>query len=594
MKIRICVASVIATAFPLVLHAFPVSDQGNGTFKNPVVWADVPDLCMTRVGDTYYMVSTTMHMSPGIPIMRSKDLVNWEIIGYCYSEFDRSDAFSLKNGRSDYSNGSWAANIRYDEKLKRFFVIMAANTTNKSYIYSTDNIEKGQWKCDVVDKCYDPGLLLDGDRRYVIYGQQGHHYREIIVDPKTFAVTLGPEKLWKQRMSHDGNNNWVEGAHSYKRGGYIYFPVIELRERRVQSVWRGKDINNPDSWEAKKIFSGDIRDKDGKVLLPSSGIAQGGFIDTPDGKTYALLFQDYGSVGRIPVLIPVTWTEDGWPVLGNKGQSVDEILPMPAKAQKLKTNIVESDEFENGTTRHIFSEELPGSEVTAGLSMEKINEFLAKNELTKAVARNEFGYNGSNLKLQWQWNHNPNNNLWSLTERPGCLRLKSGLLSHHIRDARNTLTQRTFGPFSSATTALDVSKMKNGDVAGIAAFQNQYGFVGVKMEGGKRSLVMQRARKKGDAGGEIIATAPLENKVVFLRVDCDFGTDKKDKANFFYSLDNKSWQPLGDTLQMAYDWPDFMGYRFALFYYSTKTLGGCVDFNFFHVSDKAVTSPASH
>lgn len=594
MKIRICVASVIATAFPLVLHAFPIADQGNGTFKNPVVWADVPDLCMTRVGDTYYMVSTTMHMSPGIPIMRSKDLVNWEIIGYCYSEFDRSDAFSLKNGRSDYSNGSWAANIRYDEKLKRFFVIMAANTTNKSYIFSTDNIEKGHWRCDVVDKCYDPGLLLDGDRRYVIYGQQGHHYREIIVDPKTFAVTLGPEKLWKQRMSHDGNNNWVEGAHSYKRGGYIYFPVIELRERRVQSVWRGKDINNPDSWEAKKIFSGDIRDKDGKVLLPSSGIAQGGFIDTPDGKTYALLFQDYGSVGRIPVLIPVTWTEDGWPVLGNKGQSVDEILPMPAKARKLKTNIVESDEFENGTTRHIFSAEQSGLGVTAGLSMEKINELLAKNELTEAVARNEFGYNGSNLKLQWQWNHNPNNNLWSLTERPGCLRLKSGLLSHHIRDARNTLTQRTFGPFSSATTAIDVSKMRDGDVAGVAAFQNQYGFVGVKMEGGKRSLVMQRARKKGDAEGEIIATAPLENKVAFLRVDCDFGTDKKDKANFFYSLDNKSWQPLGDTLQMAYDWPDFMGYRFALFYYSTKTLGGCVDFNFFHVSDKAVTSPASH
>lgn len=557
------------------------------------MWADVPDLCVIRKDDTFYMVSTTMHMSPGIPVMRSYDLVNWVIVSYCYSQMETNDACSLKNGRSDYAAGSWASNIRYDEKLKRFFVIMACQSTGKSYIYSTDNIEKGQWRCDVVEKCYDPGLLLDGDKRYVIYGQQGHHYREIFVNPTTFQVTLGPEKEWRKVMSHDGNKNWVEGAHAIKRGDYYYIPVIELRGRRVESVWRGKDINDPASWEVRKIFDGDIRDKDGKVILPSSGVAQGGLVDTADGKWYALLFQDLGAVGRAPVLIPVEWTDDGWPVLGKDGKSVDEILPMPVKVKSAKTDIVTSDEFNNGPTRHIFAASEVGSGITAGLPLKKISALAkadSKDELNQLVAQNEYGYNGSNLKLQWQWNHNPNNNLWSLTERKGSLRLKSGLLSRTIRDARNTLTQRTFGPTCSGSTALDVSQMRDGDVAGISAFQNQYGFVGVKMENGTKSLIMHRATKKGDAAGQVIESVPLKQKVVYLKVDCDFGYKLKDKASFFYSLDGKTWTKIGDELKMVYDWPDFMGYRLALFYYSTANLGGCVDFDFFHVSSEITTA----
>jgi arabinoxylan arabinofuranohydrolase len=583
------VFTILTALVPVIAPAFPVSDNGDGTFRNPVMWADVPDLCVIRHGDTFYMVSTTMHMSPGIPVMRSRDLVNWEIVSYCYSQMETRDAFALKNGRSDYASGSWASNIRYDGKLKRFFVIMACQSTGKSYIYSSDNIEKGQWRCDVVEKCYDPGLLLDGDKRYVIYGQQGHHYRELFIDPSTFQVTLGPEKEWRKVMSHDGNRNWVEGAHVIKRGDYYYIPVIELRERRVQSVWRGKDINDPGSWEARKVFSGDIRDKGGKVILPSTGVAQGGFVDTPDGNWYALLFQDYGAVGRMPVLIPIKWTNEGWPVLGNDGKSVDEILPLPVKAQSPKTDIVTSDEFDNGPTRRTFAAADAGTGIVAGLPVERIRSLTqgaSRARWSELVAQNEYGYNGSNLKLQWQWNHNPNNNLWSLTDRPGFLRLKSGLISRTIRDARNTLTQRTFGPACSGSTALDVTNMRDGDVAGIAAFQNQYGFVGVKMENGKKSLIMQRATRKDDAAGQIIQTAPLAANSVHLKVDCDFGRDKKDRANFFYSLDGQTWTKLGDELRMVYDWPDFMGYRLALFYYSTEHLGGCVDFDSFHVSDQ--------
>lgn len=187
--------------------AYPVADNGDGTFKNPVIWADVPDLCLTRVDDTYYMVSTTMHMTPGIPVMRSYDLVNWEIISYCYPRLEDRDENALKNGKSDYSWGSWASNIRYDKELKRFFVITACQTTDKSYFFSTDDIENGAWHMNVTEKCYDPGLLFEegesGNKRWVLYGQQNQHYREIFVDKNTFDVTLGPERLWKETCDHE-------------------------------------------------------------------------------------------------------------------------------------------------------------------------------------------------------------------------------------------------------------------------------------------------------------------------------------------------------------------------------------------------------
>lgn len=188
--------------------------------------------------------------------------------------------------------------------------------------------------------------------------------------------------------------------------------------------------------------------------------------------------------------------------------------------------------------------------------------------------------------------HNPNNNLWSLTERAGYLRLKSGLLSQNIRTARNTLTQRTCGPTSGASTAIEVGHMRDGDVAGIAAFQNQYGFVGVKMENGTKYLVMHRASRAGDADGQEQERVPLTGDRVYLKVNCDFRENTslnqtwrmKDEAYFYYSPDGENWTQIGDTLNMSYDWPDFMGYRFGLFYYSTQNRGGYVDFDYFHIS----------
>ncbi|WP_457325786.1 beta-xylosidase family glycoside hydrolase, partial [Roseateles sp. P5_E11] len=136
-----------------------------------------------------------------------------------------------------------------------------------------------------------------------------------------------------------------------------------------------------------------------------------------------------------------------------------------------------------------------------------------------------------------------------------------------------------FGPSSSATTRIDVSGMKDGDWAGLSAFQRQYGFVGVKMSDGVRSLVMVSAETDKP---EEIASIPLPGKTVHLRVDCEF-EPAPELARFSYSLDGKSWTPIGRPSRLKYTFPHFMGYRFGLFYYSTKTAGGRVDFDYYRV-----------
>lgn len=208
--------------------------------------------------------------------------------------------------------------------------------------------------------------------------------------------------------------------------------------------------------------------------------------------------------------------------------------------------------------------------------------FMQKASASVAKTKNgENDNNGSNLALFWQWNHNPDNNNWSLTDRPGYLRLTTGRKSTSILDARNTLTQRSFGPVSSGAIAVDVSHMKDGDYAGLAAFQAKYGFVGVKMSGGTRSIVMVDGSGAAPVEG---AAIPMPLDRVYFKIDMDF-RNGADNATFYYSLDGIVWIPIGTTLHMQYTLPHFMGYRFALFNYATKSAGGYVDFDYFRISD---------
>ena len=160
--------------------------------------------------------------------------------------------------------------------------------------------------------------------------------------------------------------------------------------------------------------------------------------------------------------------------------------------------------------------------------------------------------------------------------------MTTGRIDTDFLSARNSLTQRTFGPECSATVSIDVSAMKDGDVAGLAALQKRFGFVGVKRAGERKEIVMVSAET--DASEEV-QSVPLNQDKVFLRVDCDF-RDRADKAYFYYSLDGDTWLAIGRPLQMAYTLPHFMGYRFALFNFATKTPGGHVDFDYYRIEDE--------
>lgn len=496
--------------------------------RNPVVWGDVPDVAAIRVGDTYYMASTTMHMSPGLPIMRSKDLVNWELVGYAYDTLTENEALRLENGRNAYGRGSWAPSLRYHDGT--FYASTFSSTSGRTHIYTTKDIENGPWKeAAFAPSLHDHSLFFDDDGRvYMLYGVGDLR----LVELKSDLTGIQP----------DGFNEVVIPNASAVAGPNISLPAEGSQVRKIDGKYYVMNITWPRGGMRTQIIH--RADKitgpyESRLILQDQGVAQGCLIDTPDGHWYALLFQDNGAVGRSPWLIPVKW-EDGWPVLGVDGKALTT-LDIDVSSQGLG-NLVASDEFNRQP--------------------------------------------GEPLPLAWQWNHNPDHRYWSIGERSGYLRLTTGRVDSDVLQARNMLTQRTFGPASSATTKLEVGNMKDGDRAGLIALQRRYGFVGVKMEGGSKSIVMVSTQSNTP---EEIESLPLSQQAVSLRIDCNF-RNRTDKADFYYSLDGKTWTKIGTTLQMAYTLPHFMGYRFGLFNFATRSTGGFVDFDYYRVSDELVSA----
>ena len=489
--------------------------------QNPIIFADVPDMSMIRVGDSYYMSSTTMHMAPGVPIMKSNDLVNWQIVNYAYDILDDVDDLNLNNGRNSYGRGSWASSIRFHNGT--FYVSTFAQTTGNTYIYSTRDIEKGPWKVSSFSPGFhDNTLFFDDDGRvYLIYGNKKLTLVELNDDLSGVKTDGINQVIIENSSAPSGNESGLgEGSQLFRiNGGYYLFNITWPRGgMRSVVIHRADKITGP--WE-------------GRLAFQDLGVAQGGLVDTPDGRWFVYLFRDFGSVGRIPYLVPVKW-EDGWPVIGVNGK-VPDYLDLPA-SKGLIPGIVASDEFKR-----------------------------RKREPA--------------LPLVWQWNHNPDNNLWSVATRKGFLRLTTGRVDTLFVQARNTLTQRTFGPESSGSAAIDVTNMKEGDFAGLALLQKKFGQIGVKFNNKTKSIVMVNAQ----SGIPVeVQSVPLTQKTVYLKAECNF-RDRKDIANFYYSLDGKSWIPIGTQLKMEYSMPHFMGYRFALFNYSTKNPGGFVDFDWFRI-----------
>jgi beta-xylosidase len=495
---------------------------------NPLIWADVPDMSMMRVGDTYYMSSTTMHFNPGVPIMKSNDLVNWELVNYCYNVLDTLDELTLNNGKSTYGRGTWASSIRYHKGL--YYVSTFSQTTGKTYIFTTKDLEKGPWTEHAFKPSFhDHSLVFEDDGRiYMIWGGGKLNLVELNDDlsgvkPNGINHVLIENASAPSATPGRRGGLGAEGSQLFKHDGkyYLFNITWPAGSMRTVVVHRADSLNG--TWE-------------GRVAFQDKGVAQGGLIDTPEGNWFAYLFRDNGSVGRIPYLVPVKWV-DGWPVFGVDGKVPDE-LDLPAN-KSLIPGIVNSDEFSR-----------------------------AKGD--------------RDLPLVWQWNHNPVNNLWSVGQRNGFLRLTTGRVDNDFLLVRNTLTQRTIGPECTGTTSIDVTKMKDGDFAGLSLLQRKYGQVGVKVEKGKKYLVMYSAQSGKPVKMDSVA---FKGKTVQLKATCDFN-DRKDLAKFYYSLNGKTWKSIGSELKMEYTIPQFIGYRFGLFNYATKTPGGYVDFDFFHITDK--------
>ena len=505
-----------------------------GTFvKNPMMWADVPDPDVLRVGDTYYLVSTTMHLMPGAPIMRSKDLKNWETVSYIFDKLTDSPKYDLKEGTA-YGRGQWATSLKYHNG--RFYALMAPNEAGAmgdTYIYTAEKAE-GPWTLlSRMRHFHDCSLFFDDDNRvYVIYGTG--EMMELKSDLSN-VIEGSHHQLFKREADETGI---LEGSRMLKYKGHYYLLMISQvwgvpgRYRR-EVCYRADDIRGP--YEKKVILQS-----------PFGGfphVGQGTIVDREYGDWYGIIFQDRGGVGRVLTLMPCRWI-NGWPMLGDEEGLVPTRVRALVSGQP-ETHIVCSDDF----------------------SAEK-------------------------LGLHWQWNHNPVDAAWSLTERPGWLRLKTSRVVPNLYLAPNTLTQRMEGPTCSGSVKLDLSKMKDGDCAGFSAFNSDAGILMVKKNGRKLVLTLneqsvklsEREKAVEQVDDKVIASVPLTAPILWLRIDADFNVGR-DMAQFYYSTDGEQWTQLGGDYKLRFDWQRFfMGSKFAIFNYATKRLGGYIDVDCFNYS----------
>ncbi|EJL68849.1 glycoside hydrolase family 43 protein [Chryseobacterium populi] len=509
----------------------PVQKQTTA-FTNPIIWADVPDLSVTRNGDDFYLISTTMHLMPGAPVMHSKDLVHWEMASYVFNTLNDNSKYDLLNG-TVYGRGQWASSIRYHKG--KYYVLFSPNDEPfKSYFYVTDDPEKGNWKFMTRTKHFhDASLFFDDGQVYVFTSNKvfelSPDFKDVIGDPQ------GTEVFQKD----PSETGLLEGNQIIKRNEKYYMMMISWprNEKRRQVVYRSDKVTGP--YEKKVILEDNF--------LGFSYAGQGTLIDDKNGNWYSLIFQDRGGVGRVPILIPVQWEND-WPVLGDNGRvPLNGEVPLPPF--KPKNNIVESDEFSD-----------------------------------------------KKLKIQWQWNHNPVNEAWSLSERKGFLRLKTSRIVDNLYAAPNTLTQRMEGPESSAVVALSLKGMKDGDVAGFSAFNGDSGLLSIIKEGDQKFLTFSTNKVNLDSKTKAITEVKKEEKMrillnsdeIFLRIEADFNLGK-DLANFSYSTDRKNWKVMAKDYKMIFDYRRFfMGSKFAIFNYATKNTGGFVDVDFFKITDSSV------
>ncbi len=534
------------------------ADNGNGTYTNPLFYDEFSDPDILRVGDDYYLAGTTMHTVPGLVILHSKDLVNWENISYCFDRFDfGDDAFSLKNHQEIYGQGIWAPCIRYANG--QFYVY--SNVNGKGLQCYTSKDIRGPWKHhNMQGRIYDLSVLFDDDGKiYAIHGYGEVKCTELKPDMS------GPIEDTERTIIPEGNAVG-EGHHMYKINGMYYLISTDYKPNgrtlcsRSKSIWgpyetititadetfgyHAASLTQVPKGEQYRIGQDGTQFGIPKVdedATACTNIHQGGIVQDQNGQWWALLMMDFHSIGRTVTLAPITW-KDGWPMLGLEGNLGR------APRTWLKPNVQSVAVPQQQTAPHA------------------------------PYQRNE-DFNGKTLGRVWQWNHNPDDTKWSLNN--GRLRLQS-MPAEQLMWARNTLTQRVIGPKSIATVELYVGGMKEGDVAGLGNINVPCSWIGV--EQGHYGLLLrcfEQATNDTVTLGIASCDAPLQK--VWLRMVGDFDNDK---AHYEFSLNGEYYRPLGREMPLSYQLITFQGSRHALFAFNHKgKQGGYAEFDNFTVQE---------
>ena len=523
------------------------ADNGNGTFTNPLFYDEFSDPDILRVGDDYYLAGTTMHTVPGLVILHSKDLVNWENIAYCFDRFDfADDAFSLKNHQEIYGQGVWAPAIRYANG--QFYVF--TNINGKGLQCYTSKDIRGPWQHhNMQGNIYDLSVLFDDDGKiYAIHKYGEVHCTEL--KPDMSGPVEGTDRVIIPEGSAIG-----EGHHVYKVNGMYYLISTDYRPNgrtlcsRAKSIWGPYETITITADETFGYHAAPITQvpRDAKYRIGEDGtkfgipevdkdatactnIHQGGIVEDQSGQWWALLMMDFHSIGRTVTLAPITW-KDGWPMLGLEGNL--------------------------GRAPRTWLKPAINTDVQPHAPYERSEDF-----------------NGKTLGRIWQWNHNPEDTKWSL--KNGRLRLQS-LPAEQLMWARNSLTQRVIGPTSVTTVELYTQGMKDGDVAGLGNINVPCSWIGIVKEG-KQTILRCFEQATNDS-----IDLPLTTSKIYLRM---VGNYDHDRAHYEYSFDGISYQPMGREMPLSYQLITFQGSRHALFAFNHKGLkGGYAEFDNFTVEE---------
>ncbi|MBO9729805.1 MAG: glycoside hydrolase 43 family protein [Chitinophaga sp.] len=500
-------------------------DQGNGTYANPVLPADYSDLDAIRVGDDYYAISSTMQFSPGMAVIHSRDLINWEIIGHVVDDLTRISPQLNWDRMNCYGKGIWAGSIRYYKN--KFWVYFG--TPDDGFFMSTATNPAGPWEPvhqvwkvngwdDCCSFCDDDGQLYFIATNFALDPKNKKKYNIHL-----FKMTPDGKSLLMESDSILYQANGSEANKLYKINGVYYHYFSEVKpEGRVIMMARAKNLYGP--WETRQLnHVNQKRDRE-----PN----QGGLLQVSADKWYFLTHHGSGDwEGRPASLLPVHWI-DRWPIIGEPG--TDTIGKMVWAGEK-----------------PIFSKEK--------ISIQGSDEF-----------------NTAKLPAQWEWNYQPRADKWSLTARKGFLRLyafapiPSKKPTAIILRTGNTLTQRSMrSPGNVVTVKIDISHMADGQFGGLTHFSTtSYSLFGIKQENGIRRLVY-------DNNGKDTLGIEMNGTSIWLRSTWDING----VSRYAFSTDGKSYKTLADPYQLT--WGSYRGDRIGIFNYNTREDKGYIDIAWF-------------